>query len=594
LPTRGTVPLTTETSSGRAAETTARPSTPPGGKLKALRPLLWWTPAAFAAAYLITLATQSGQLLANTYLNADAASAPVIGELLGQASGHPQVVLGHLGWFSTLLFELGTRWLPLHRQLWEAAPYAMALGSAALVGWGAWRVAGRWAGMIATTLMVCAGPSALSLLLVLNDHAPTWFTLALLGALLVALVHSADRLAVGWLAALALAVGVILGVNGASDILLTIAGAIPFLLAAVATWALRPSRTTATALALALATGLVALASGLIAHDAVRHWHIISAADQNTQTLAASGAFGTNFKLWWQSIALLGNGNFFGEEIGFSAALALACGILSVVAVGLAARTAKGELTAALRARGRQSSRAGEGSGADVSVGSGAGGGADGGGRADRDPAADARLAWCLFWGSSLVALSAAFLFSGLPEDLGSSRYLLGLIYAAAALVPLLARSGWPARVAVTAGVTLYAFTGWLALAQQRIGPPTSPSDRLAGAVADIAKKEHLSVGYAGYWDAAPITWATHFRVKVYPVDDCDGNLHLCGFELHFISSWYTPAPAMRTFLLSDSAYPAEPSAPTPDLGRPIAVHPLGTVTMYVYSYNIASRLYAL
>jgi len=92
----------------------------------------------FAAAYLVTLAMQFNQLLANSYLNADSASAPVIGELFGSRTGHPLVILGHLGWFSTLLFELGTRWMPLHRQIWEAAPYGMALCSAALVGWGAW------------------------------------------------------------------------------------------------------------------------------------------------------------------------------------------------------------------------------------------------------------------------------------------------------------------------------------------------------------------------------------------------------------------------------------------------------------------------
>ncbi len=164
----------------------------------------------------------------------------------------------------------------------------------------------------------------------------------------------------------------------------------------------------------------------------------------------------------------------------------------------------------------------------------------------------------------------------------------------AAALVPLLAGRGSLTRAAVTAGVTLYAFTGWLALAQQRIAPPASPTDRLAGAVAKLARQEHLSVGYAGYWDAAPITWATHLRVQVFPVDDCDGNQHLCAFALHLITSWYSPRPAAKTFLLTDPAYPAVPSAPTPDLGKPIAVHQIGSVTMYVYPYDIAARLFAL
>jgi hypothetical protein len=215
--------------------------------------------------------------------------------------------------------------------------------------------------------------------------------------------------------------------------------------------------------------------------------------------------------------------------------------------------------------------------------------------RRDRHtPEQATRLAWCVFWASSAVLLSVAFIFSAIPEDLGSSRYLIGLIFAAAALVPLLGSRSTLARVAVTAAVTVYAFTGWLALAQERIGPPASPSDQLANAVLKFSREEHLAVGYSGYWDAAPITWAARFGVKVFPVQECDGNQHLCGFELHIITSWYKPRPGARSFLLSDPAYPSVPSAPTPDLGKPIAVHQIGQVMMYVYPYDIASRLFAL
>lgn len=530
------------------------------------RQLWWWAPLLFAAAYLVTLAAQFNQLLATTYLNADTASAPVIGELFGRTSGHPVVILGHLGWFSSLLFELGTRWMPLHRQIWEVAPYAIALCSAALVGWGAWRVAGRWAGVIAASVMVCVGPNMLLLLLALNNHAPTWFTLALLGAFVVLLEQKADTVAAMQLGALTVVVGVVLGANAASDVLLAIAGAVPFLLAVGGTWVLHPSSRTARAGAFALASGVAAIVSSKLVHAFMHHENVVSATDLKTKLLASSDAVGTNFKLWWQSLAVLGNGNFFGLTIGFSTALALGCAAMTITAVLLTARIARKEIAYALAARRRDL----------------------------KEPEQVARLAWCLYWGSSLVLLSAAFIFSGIPEDLGASRYLVGIIYAAAALVPLLGIRGGLTRAVVTVGATLYAFTGWLALAQHRIGPPASPSDRLAGAVARIASKEHLSVGYAGYWDAAPITWATHLRVKVFPVDDCDGNRHLCAFELHLDTSWYSPRPGMKTFLLSDPAYPAVPSAPPPDLGKAIAVHQIGSVTMYVYAYDIASHLFAL
>jgi hypothetical protein len=236
----------------------------------------------------------------------------------------------------------------------------------------------------------------------------------------------------------------------------------------------------------------------------------LSSEPLRSRALVSTEAVGTNFKLWWQSIASLGNGNFFGQAIGFSTALTLVCAAMTIAAVVLAPRIAHGELARAFAARRRD----------------------------PRVPGQSVRLAWCVFWTSLLVLLSTVFILSGIPEDLGSSRYLVGVIYAAAALVPLLGRRGPLTRAAVTAGATLYAFTGWLALAQHRIEPPPSPSDQLAGAVAKIASQERLSVGYAGYWDAAPITWATHLRVKVFPVDDCDGNQHLCAFELHVITSW--------------------------------------------------------
>jgi hypothetical protein len=435
-----------------------------------------------------------------------------------------------------------------------------------LVGWGAWRLAGRWAGAIAAAVLICASPNTLSLLLGLNDHAPTWFTLALLGSFVVLLELEADRFTGLQLGALAIVAGVLLGANAASDVLLTIAGAVPFLLAVGCTWILHPDRRTARAGLFAVLSGITAIASGVLLRAYMHHENVLSASDPKTKLLAGAEAVGTNFKLWWQSIAVLGNGNFFGETLGFSTALALACAALTIAAVLLAARLTRREVARALAVRAREPQ--------------------------GRDQ--NARLAWCLFWGSSLVLLSVAFIFSGIPEDLGSSRYLVGVIYATAALVPLLAGHGQLMRAAVTAGATLFAFTGWLGLAQGRLAPPPSPTDRLAGAVAEIASREGLSVGYAGYWDAAPISWATHLRIKVFPVDDCDGNQHLCAFELHVMTSWYTPRPGARTFLLSDPAYPNAPSAPTPDLGKPIAVHQIGTVTMYVYSYDIAAHLFAL
>ena len=56
---------------------------------------------------------------------------------------------------------MATRSLPLHRQLWELAPYLMALAGAALAAWSVWQVAGRTAATLTAVLLVCASPATL-------------------------------------------------------------------------------------------------------------------------------------------------------------------------------------------------------------------------------------------------------------------------------------------------------------------------------------------------------------------------------------------------------------------------------------------------
>jgi hypothetical protein len=77
-------------------------------------------------------------------------------------------------------------------------------------------------------------------------------------------------------------------------------------------------------------------------------------------------------------------------------------------------------------------------------------------------------------------------------------------------------------------------------------------------------------------------------RLRVYPVMDCHATL--CGFDLHMITSWYQPRPRRRTFLLYDPRLP-QPSAPPATLGKPTATHQIGAISMYVYPYDIASRM---
>jgi hypothetical protein len=529
--------------------------TGPAGRLLRLWP---WLPLPVGAVYLLVILIKFNQIVAATYLNADAASAPVIGELFGGSPAHRQVFLGQMGWFSTLIFELATRSLPLHRQLWEAAPYAMAVASVLLIGWASWRVAGRWAAAITTVLLLCAGPHTLGLLFSLNDHSTTWFSLALLAGAVV-LFQAPPAWLRMWAAALvALLVGLVVGANAASDLVLLVAGIAPVLLAAATVWLLRPGCASARAWWWTLGTIVVAGICDELTHAYMRKENVLTPPQVMHNAFASAEALSSNFKLWWQSLMVLGNGNFFGEKLSFSSGLQLLCAVLTLLALALVVRLAWRELVASAP----RIERVGE-------VGS-------------------LRIAWCTFWLSSVVLLSASFIFSSNPIDINSSRYLVGAIYAVAALLPLLAARGRVARIAITVGATVFALSGLVSLLNNEELASGNPSYSLYNQVAQVAADEHLTVGYADYWDAAPIVWSTHFHLRAYPVQDCAPNL--CWSPLHMITSWYTPRPGRHTFLLANSAEPI-PAAPMPNLGKASATYQIGTITMYVYPYDIASRM---
>lgn len=509
--------------------------------------------------YLLVILVKFNQIVSATYLNADAASAPAIGELIAGSPAHRQVFLGQMGWFSTLMFELATRSLPLHRQLWETVPYAMALASVALIGAAAWRVAGRWAAAIVAVLLLCAGPHTLGLLFSLNDHSTTWFSLALLAALLV-FFQAPPAWLRAWSAGLiALVAGVIVGANAASDLVLLVAGIVPIVFAAGLTWALRPGRAGARAWWWVLATTVIAAVCDELTHAYMHHQNVLTPPKFVHNAFATSEALAGNFKLWWQSLMVLGNGNFFGRVLGFTSALQLLCAVLTLAALALVVRFAWRDLVASAP-------------------------------RTPRHGDAQAlRIAWCAFWGSSALLLSASFIFSSNPIDINSSRYLVGAIYAAAALVPLLAVRGPAVRVAIAVGATIFALSGLVSLFKNEELASGSASYSLYHQVEHYLDSRHLTVGYADYWDAAPIMWSTHFHIKAYPVQDCGPNL--CWSYLHMITSWYTtPRPHQRTFLISDTAQPI-PSVPTPNLGKAGSIQQIGPLTVYVYPYDIASRM---
>jgi hypothetical protein len=522
-----------------------------------------WAALPFGAVYLILLALHFRGIVTTSNLDADAVSAPVIGELFGSAPASAHVVLGEFAWYATLLFELGTKWLPGHRHVWQVAPYLMALAGAGLTAWSVWQVAGRFAASLTAVLLICAAPVTLRLLLSMTQHAPDWFCLGLLAAFLVLLERRASTLRLRIVVPVAVVVGLVVGVNAASDPLVVISGLFPFALAVVAGYLLARTADSTRTLAIAGTTLVVVALAWAGTAIAMSALDVSAQPGLHTNALASAGKIGANFRLWWQSVAVLGNGDFFGRALTFTSGLAVVCAALAIGAVVLLPRIGWSELRT--RWQGALPVPA-------------------------RTPQ-PARLAFMVFWCSSAVLLTASFLLSAVPVDIHADRYLVGLVYAAAAVIPVAAARRTLTQVLALVGTCVIALAGIVSLAQGVVTRNSSgfPAPALARSVAAIAAAHHLRIGYAGYWDAAPITWASHFRAKVYPVSVCDQGAHLCPFDLHFISSWYTPRRRSGSFLLTDRRLRLVP-APTPDLGRPAAIYRVGRLMMYVYPYDIASR----
>jgi hypothetical protein len=534
-----------------------------GFRLGSIRRWTWWAAVPLGVIYLILLAHQLDAAIRATNLDADAASGPVIGELFGAAPAHANVVLGEFGWYATLLFDLATKWLPAHRQIWVAAPYAMALAGAALAAWSVWQVAGRWAAALTAVLLVCASPATLRLDLSTTQHAPAWFCLALLGAFVVWLERRADDVARLVLILLALVVGTIVGVNAKSDPLVIVAALLPFALALI----VARGRGHKPALVTGAATLAVAVLTWGITRTVMRALSVTPEPGLHTTKIVAGAKTFHNAKLWVRSVAVLGNGAVSGGSLTPRVGLAAVCAAVSIAAVVLVPWLAWRGL------RGPISSRS------------------------DR-----ARHAFFAFWCSSAILLSLAFVFSDAPIDIHADRYLVGLLYATAAVVPAAAAlapaSGagrGRAAAIVLAGTCVFALGAIVSMARGVSSEGnefhTPVSTKVANQIARIARREHLSIGYAGYWDAAPVTWATGFRVQVYPVAVCDQNARLCRFDLHFISSWYSPRSGTGSFLLTDDRSNESVAAPTPGLGHPTAVYRIGPIKMYTYPYDLAARI---
>ena len=537
---------------------------------QALRParLPWLLALGIAAAYIVVFVVKIPHNIGVLGWVSDFASPFVIPQTIVETGTGGHTVLSTTGAYVPLWFGLVTAHWPLHRQLWEIAPTGLFVFTALTVGWSVTRIADRRAALLATLTILVTSPWALAFYMA-PAHNTTYPTTALLGAYLIWLTRARERGRASSLAVPLLAT-LVLGLSVASDALVIATGMVPFALTAAAAALHRDQRSrrlTVTALATAVGAVPIAFLTRVIMHA------------QGYRTVAAGvkaaelSTLHENAHILWDGLKRLFNGYLGGASPGMfgrltppasgplHAALGIACDIVMVAALLTLLIVGARTVWRLVAPEARD--------------------------RASHFPPASARSLHVTYWLSSAIVTCAGFEFSN-RAGIGHESYYATVILSVAAVVPLLMGRSLMARWLVPLGAAILFAGSLLGLASNYLDTVyDTPISHYGAEVVRVAREHGVTAGYAGYWDASSLTWSSHERVRVRPVQECGAST--CPFFLNRVPSWYVPK-RRRTFLLVDPESVYMVALPV-GLGQPTASYAIGTMRFYIYPYDIASRL---
>jgi hypothetical protein len=545
-------------------------STLPGGRTGARPSLLagagnlpvlaWLIPCGLAAAYLIVFLAGLPHSIWEFNWNSDFASGFTVPESIARGGTGGHTVLGPYALYFPLWFGLLTAKLPLHRELWEIAPTLLSIAAALLLGWAVAQIATRRAAALAVLIVLIASPASLSILMAAVSHNTVYPCTALLGAYLVWLSKGDGRVRPRGIAALLL-VAIVLGVCLASDLLLVPTGVLPFSLAALMACLRRDRHSRFVGLS-ALATVALALPIAKLTSA------IMFSLGYRTNSLPLKTAplsfLSLHLQLLLEGLERLFNGYLVtGAHGALQADVGVACDIVMALALGTLLIAGVYSAVSFMRSGLHADSQS--------------------------TPTQTARALHTIYWVGSAVAACSAYALSTFLDSAHEAFYLT-VVFSVAAVVPLLIGSRSPARWLVPAGVSILFAANLAGLASHPILDVRSLAYYEAD-VARIARANHVTNGYAGYWDASSLTWSSDEQIRARPVFACPNpaGADLCVFSQETVPSWYTPRRE-HSFLLVEAAESFVSSLP-PGLGRPLAAYQFGPIQMYIFPYNLASQL---
>jgi hypothetical protein len=526
--------------------------------------LVWLLPLALAAAYLVVFVVQLPHNVVSLTWDSDYASGYTVPETLVKTGTAGNMVLSSAGQWVPLWFGLLTASLPLHRELWDVAPTLLFLASALVVGWSVAQLAGRRAAVLAVLLALVASPLALAFFMAAVAHNTVYPCTALLGAYLIWLTRIDRRRRLLSFAVPPVA-GVVIGTCLASDPLLAATALVPLGVTAVLAGVRRERRSRLVA-ASVLVTLAVAVPVGKLTTSVMHSlgfgtWWLPAKVVPLSELPEQASLLFRGLKALFNGY--LGGGEWTGTlhtELGLASTIVMSVALLTLVVVG--AVTVARFVWSGLRRNAVQTR------------------------------AQQARSLHVIYWVCSAAAACGAFWIAG--ETGGGTNvhesYYATTIFSVAAIVPLLLRGRSPARWLIPVGASIYFLASLVGLTSNYMDPFPWVA-QAEPTVAKIARANHVTVGYGGYWVGSSMTWNSHGQLRVRPLMECPNpqGADLCPFYMAAVPSWYVPAER-HTFLLVGGQGEWVHALPA-GLGNPLAAYTIGAMRMYIYPYDIASRL---
>jgi hypothetical protein len=513
----------------------------------------------------VVLLVQARSTIHQLELNADYSMSLVLPALSGHAPAGSVITLGNHPFYEAWWFERATIGLPHFRFIWEAAPFVVEAAGIALVAWCAWVAVGGLATILSGVALVSISDGWRGVLAMSGGRVGLAFHAGALCAalLIICAAARAPRLSRPLLAVFTVFT-VIFAAAAATDYLILATVLVPYIVAPLLWWGYERSTAARNVALYAVATGLASIVGGALLVALMQGEHVIGSPYPVVFTAAASLA--TNLQNLISGWAGLGDGAFFGLAAhGVDDLLTFIAGALCLAALGGVVWALGRRVYAVLAGPG------------------------------PRRVVSPARFLYVSFWGLVLATNVGLYLLTTVSNSPGiGDHYLLSAWIAVAALLGAFARRK---RLVATLLVGVALFGAFNARTHIADGVPafgSSPSTQVAGEIEHFAKAHGATIGYGEYWDAASVTWETRLDTQVYPLAVCgQPPSGLCPFYIS-ISSWYTPRKGVRTYLLTDSRTTVSSGiilTPPRGFGKPIAKAAFGPFGVFVYRYDLATRL---